>query len=182
MKQIVLCIAVVLVLAAAACGDMFTKGHIGRAGDPCLPDGTCPYSLTCSAQGICEYDSGYKSDCVQSGDACLRADGRGGLCISDDASALPSCALACDLVGAGCEDGVCYFTGQQFTYACLPPGTKQAGEHCTGVSDCAPGLQCLEKAVTGVVCWRLCDATYPCEGTDECTDTGFGFSVCVPLE
>ena len=85
----------------------------------------------------------------------------------------------CDTIGGQClqydgQNGFCYFTAPSENL-CLPAGSKGTGDACGTVSACMPGVQCLEQGNSKncyLICIDSCD-------TGTCTDTGFGFKVCM---
>ena len=95
----------------------------------------------------------------------------------DDDDHAACLAASCVGEGAGCGAGEgCYFT-QSAGFFCHWAGPAQAGEACTYVNDCAPGLGCL--AIGGeLACHRFCDAP----GMAACSDVCPGPSAPLPDE
>lgn len=64
----------------------------------------------------------------------------------------------------------CMVTGEPQA-VCMAAGTKQPGELCTGVGDCAPGSQCFEDKCGGNpvrVCRRYCSNDNDCPTAGRC--------------
>lgn len=184
--------ALALVVAAvAACACNSGEPGIGdcdgaSVGDSCIAEnnqsGLCVHNcgspLFCypGAAGEVEdnhdvcWDDVFR--CENEGDACV-----GGRCLRLMADRL-ECFYECTTVGDECDFGTCYFVGpNDYTFYCLPTGTKAVGEACGMAADCMAGFQCLDRG-GAMSCYQVCDDGTPCpSGT--CTDTGLGFNVCV---
>jgi hypothetical protein len=147
-----------LLIAAAffACGETKDEADTGMA------------PLTCDGK--------------KTGDPCT-----GGLCYARDCDAGTICLPYCTNTGVACDAGGVHAVCSPFGDAGLwctpfvPKGLYGCGlvpyDPCSSdpQTGCPPGQQCLEYEGT-MTCFLICTDT--CDAGD-CTDTGFGFSVCV---
>ncbi len=92
--------------------------------------------------------------------------GTGGTPITCTATYSEVPAGECDLLQQDCPIGtgcVPVQNGADWTTACMPgAGLKQAGQDCTGTTQCAPGLECIFAKCSPVCCPDTNMA--PCEG------------------
>ena len=113
-------------------------------------------------------------DGKKSGDACT-----GGFCIDKVGGGL-ECAKECTTIGtdSACGTGEgCYMIGAN--KVCVTAGTKKTGDACGVANDCEAGNTCLQPEGGSLTCYLVCKKDADCGG-GTCTDTGLGFSVCVP--
>lgn len=88
----------------------------------------------------------------------------------------------------GADDGcpperMCVLTSEGF--ACFPEGMGLAGDVCTSLSSCSPGMACtaVEGISDALHCWPVCvPGIDACAGPSVCTPRigGSGFGVCIP--
>ena len=194
MKVILSIVAVCLSLGVGVyvtgCGsDSGTDGGGGGDGggcDPQLEPGCVGVACVngkwvCGADGGSGGDGGNNGECASAsaaGAACT-----GGVCLENTGSTF-DCYAACDVVGNICNNtdgsaGSCYFWGTKTgDYICMTPGETAVGDACVTIGDCGLKAQCLEEG--GIkACYATCTAEADCTSPDTCTDTTFGFSVCV---
>ena len=62
----------------------------------------------------------------------------------------------------------CLATGQGES-SCVAAGTKQPGEVCSGVGECAPGSQCYDKGCGISICRRYCATNGDCPARTSCS-------------
>lgn len=132
----------------------------------CGGDSQCPALHSC-IHGVCKKHCANAADCIGSGTECLPLDPAAG--------ALGYCARECDPVSPAASvagfpacgsDAQCFPFEEGFD--CARAGAGNAGDSCSAVDDCAPGLFCSEA----LECQAWCHV-----GASEC---GVG-STCFPF-
>lgn len=144
---------------------------------------------SCEETGCLELDGGgipafeeMVSQCVGKAElsACSTSFITAGICASKNGQNM--CVTECVSALDSCEQGVCLFVGSTMDRSyigCMPEaGDQAAGKPCTYPTDCILGSQCVEFAGKPKCCYVACSEEKLCLGAT-CTDTGFGFSVCV---
>jgi hypothetical protein len=153
-------LSALVLLALAGCGS--SDGTPSDAGDA----GATSNCLTV------DESSSPLTACMAEGDTC-----EGGRCLrepSSDGCIRNACYRECDLIGAECQGGSCYYAGNLGNF-CMANGNKNPDEACSAANDCIPGSICFSVNEGGICILPCTDA---CEEGD-CTDTELGFKVCV---
>lgn len=141
-----------------------------QLGEPCTYSGVVDSTDDCGEHLFCYYapgEQGGEGECVAfcEGTADDPVCAPGTSCVIAFEGSLTTCLQNCDPLLQDCVDErACHWTNADF--ACMPHEGRMAGEDCSEVAQCAPGLQCtaaelLPDCAGDACCTHFCDLSMP---------------------